>query len=1205
MSHRTDTTLERSSQGQKYAEERAKMVPNPSDGHDVRSKSKDYRGSEYSQESFDHGQDAFQPSSSFRDDSQANNVQQATIPQRGSRKHQSSHNERNDRTASSYAATTNFDPTSQSGSFAHRAANSSRASSSYNQHAASTPTTSPSMAPYYSSSAAPPQQHYQGFPASYSQSQLQHHPATYDLSSSNHQLMTATMGTGNASAGGGMPTMEGHMMGSTNEHLIPSFNANRPSESIMDSALYYPQHYSSTYGPAYKTQQQQQEHQNHQAYYQYPTPSANQMAEYSNMMTAMQGYSSPMQYSTPAYNMHQTQYAMSPYTAHHHHHQPTPSTNPAYYSNSQRPTAWSLQHWHTENANGSQSYHQQYQNHLSQPMSTMTSSYSRRGGGSHRMSSGRPGGDGLANSTSLPLRPMSFRTSSFNDRSKEKKEPIVSSEKGNQIPGKGLRPHYHPQQGPRSEFVMWCGNVPSDTNVEELWAFFSCLPPATGADEHETQHRSKTSKTEKVAGKNSQKEEEGLEEDGEPEQDSDPAMSPRTGHGVLSIFIIARSNCAFVNYATCQHLQRAVQYFHGQTLRPLDSRCPRLVCRVRKKDDEAQAGVAGQRGRGIHVAWVKEQDRRMRKQNSKSRSEKGEEEEKATLERVLPKQWDSSSGPASTTLPSPAENSNTTAETTATSPSSATPSRTPSDRASLHPMLSGLSSIDPILGMSDPSQLQSSKSIASQEDSSGSLSYTSTNSSLFRHPAFHERFFILKSLDTDDLDRSIQTGLWATQPHNEQVLDQAFRNSETVFLIFSANQSGGFYGFAKMAGPILSSREVQSKTEKNPSRLLATSSIVDGKSSSSSGSSSSERKIHNPGVIQEQEEKEKEGGEEEKELTRTPPDVGHIDLSRNSLHPMDTSSSLFPPKEDGPSVPATTSSPQQLTPAVEVMSPLSDTELQGDADLAWPVYKGKELSEVSSVSDQSRKKQTSSPNTTLASSDPLASSESASCLATSGYGKTGQVHSHIAVVPSSEQVGMDEFGVRRKDMASFLTTSYNSDGGVRNGTLNQAGSLGPTDSASYPDARLQHHLALRALIHNLRIEERESILQAEQLESRMKVGHISSSGAVRSDSAASGHTTTTTGTLGSIATRVPKTESSDSWGKPFKVEWIKTTSLSFNQVRKLRNPWRDNRQVKVSRDGTELEPNVGRLLLLEWEKMSAPTHTLAGVDDEEEEDEEK
>ena len=51
------------------------------------------------------------------------------------------------------------------------------------------------------------------------------------------------------------------------------------------------------------------------------------------------------------------------------------------------------------------------------------------------------------------------------------------------------------------------------------------------------------------------------------------------------------------------------------------------------------------------------------------------------------------------------------------------------------------------------------------------------------------------------------------------------------------------------------------------------------------------------------------------------------------------------------------------------------------------------------------------------------------------------------------------------------------------------------------------------------------------------------------------------------------------FGKPFKIEWIATNRLPFYRTRGLRNPWNANREVKIARDGTELEASVGRRLL--------------------------
>lgn len=41
-----------------------------------------------------------------------------------------------------------------------------------------------------------------------------------------------------------------------------------------------------------------------------------------------------------------------------------------------------------------------------------------------------------------------------------------------------------------------------------------------------------------------------------------------------------------------------------------------------------------------------------------------------------------------------------------------------------------------------------------------------------------EKYYIIKSLTVDDLERSVTTGIWATQSHNETVLNLAFEVCE-------------------------------------------------------------------------------------------------------------------------------------------------------------------------------------------------------------------------------------------------------------------------------------------------------------------------------------------------------------------------------------------------------------------------------------------
>ena len=60
---------------------------------------------------------------------------------------------------------------------------------------------------------------------------------------------------------------------------------------------------------------------------------------------------------------------------------------------------------------------------------------------------------------------------------------------------------------------------------------------------------------------------------------------------------------------------------------------------------------------------------------------------------------------------------------------------------------------------------------------------------------------------------------------------------------------------------------------------------------------------------------------------------------------------------------------------------------------------------------------------------------------------------------------------------------------------------------------------------------------------------------------------------------IPEQHGAQTFGKPFKIEWISTMRLPFYRTRGLRNPWNANREVKIARDGTELETSVGRRLV--------------------------
>jgi len=68
----------------------------------------------------------------------------------------------------------------------------------------------------------------------------------------------------------------------------------------------------------------------------------------------------------------------------------------------------------------------------------------------------------------------------------------------------------------------------------------------------------------------------------------------------------------------------------------------------------------------------------------------------------------------------------------------------------------------------------------------------------------------------------------------------------------------------------------------------------------------------------------------------------------------------------------------------------------------------------------------------------------------------------------------------------------------------------------------------------------------------------------------------------------PSEGNTQDWGKPFRIEWMSTSSLPFYRTRGLRNPWNANREVKIARDGTELEPSVGTRLIQMFHRPGPP-----------------
>lgn len=81
-----------------------------------------------------------------------------------------------------------------------------------------------------------------------------------------------------------------------------------------------------------------------------------------------------------------------------------------------------------------------------------------------------------------------------------------------------------------------------------------------------------------------------------------------------------------------------------------------------------------------------------------------------------------------------------------------------------------------------------------EKSNSKSYDYMTKLNYLFRDA----RFFVIKSNNAENIALSKTKGVWSTLPQNEANLNQAFRESRNVLLIFSVKESGKFAGFARM-----------------------------------------------------------------------------------------------------------------------------------------------------------------------------------------------------------------------------------------------------------------------------------------------------------------------------------------------------------------------------------------------------------------------
>ncbi|CED83177.1 Putative signal transduction protein involved in RNA splicing [Phaffia rhodozyma] len=693
------------------------------------------------------------------------------------------------------------------------------------------------------------------------------------------------------------------------------------------------------------------------------------------------------------------------------------------------------------------------------------------------------------------------------------------------------RKAWHPvSAATRSEFVMWVGNMPSDATEEELWRFFTTPLPNS------------------LEGSSPSPDSNVVRPQSPSLTVTDTSTPPSRQHPVVSsIFPIARSNCCFINYYDEPTLLQAVAFFNNQPIRPAEgARSPRLVCRIRNKEDQLKAGVGGQRGRGVHTGWVK------------SKWAKGEEA--GTDIQTM-----------TTTIPVASYH-----EEDKNQPEGPRVDEVKEGQAPDW----------------EPHRPEKGLSTASLRTMS---SQASTDSS-FLARYFPVRYFILKSLTSTDLDTSTEKGLWATQPHNEQVLDQAFRTSKDVFLIFGANQTGEFYGYARMAGPI----------NKETTRVSWASrgSIGSAHSTSSSGPGSVNVHPHHqrsaPDRIAETAEEEANDTQTVGRAATAPhkPLGGKRSGNRPGHSKLTPSMKAAGMKLPSQILPDVSTSPAELTPGEEKkyasgrldIPPFRSSTLSQEA-YREPVFHQSsapaELEQASSpahvpIADPSEvfrpltKVETNAIIEEVAKagcsrvSPDTSPSRSPDHLRSSSLSRD-KPHLHLDetspnINPDGDDNSEDENGIKRKDQLESVVPS--SSEGVSSGSAPSVFTGSSLDTSS-------SRLTGGFYFPNLHLPPSPNILSA------------TSPKAVNPE----------TGTaVDSKDEKSPKDTGVGTWGTPFKIEWIQTKRLPFQRIRHLRNPWNSDREIKVSRDGTEVEPDVGRLLLQAWtNNPTSPSHISPDV----------
>ncbi|KAK4698587.1 hypothetical protein P7C70_g7685, partial [Phenoliferia sp. Uapishka_3] len=129
-----------------------------------------------------------------------------------------------------------------------------------------------------------------------------------------------------------------------------------------------------------------------------------------------------------------------------------------------------------------------------------------------------------------------------------------------------------------------------------------------------------------------------------------------------------------------------------------------------------------------------------------------------------------------------------------------------------------------------------------------------------------------------------------------------------------------------------------------------------------------------------------------------------------------------------------------------------------------------------------------------------------------------------------------------------------------------------------------------------REEAQESVEQMEDPKKAEKLASEADDGVLRKDMLGGPEERNASLEMGGKPSETAGTKASG-WDRPFKIEWVKVKPIPFSRTRHIRNGFNMNKEVKISRDGTEIEPSAGEKLIEEFWRDEGGKPLPAGIPD--------